>query len=163
MKQYHDLNLAKGKPFKEDKQVLLYNSRLRLIPMKVKSRWLGSFTITQVFSHWAIEITHPKKGMFKVNAHRLKLYHGGDFAMRTKKYFSLGNHHEQNSYTKLVMLNKHIFRGNPRKIFYFAYFGIVLVCFLTIEIIHVFVFICFLCLFSSLGIYYIAWFIVKVW
>ena len=35
--------------------------------------------MTQVFPYGGVEIMHPKKGNFKVNAQRLKPYFGGDF------------------------------------------------------------------------------------
>ena len=58
--------------------MLLYNSRLRLFPGKLKSRWSGPFVVNQVFPHGAVEITHKEKGTFKVNGQKLKLYLGGD-------------------------------------------------------------------------------------
>ena len=59
--------------------MLLFNSRLKLFPRKLKSRWLGPFTVTKVFPHGGVEVTHPEKGTFKVNTQRLKLYLGGMF------------------------------------------------------------------------------------
>ena len=35
--------------------------------------------MVQVFPCGGVEIMHPKKGQFKVNAQRLKLYFGGEF------------------------------------------------------------------------------------
>ena len=54
--------------------MLLYDSRLRLFPGKLKSRWFGPFTITKIFPYGAVEVTHPEKGTFKVNGQRLKPY-----------------------------------------------------------------------------------------
>ena len=67
--------------------MLLFNSRLRLFPRKLKSRWSGPFEITQVLPYRAIEIMHPEKGTFKVNRQRLKQYYGGD--VNTEKAISL--------------------------------------------------------------------------
>ena len=75
-KHLHDSHIRYPKQFKEGDQVLLYNSRLRLFPRKLKSRWSGPFTITKVFPYGTVEVTHPDKGTFKVNGQRLKLYHG---------------------------------------------------------------------------------------
>src|SRR5262249_4023820 len=75
-KKWHDQHIFK-REFKAGDTVLLYNSRLKLFPGKLKSRWSGPFTITGVSPHESIEITHPEKGTFKVNGQRLKLYHGG--------------------------------------------------------------------------------------
>lgn len=65
----------KPKEFFEGDSVLLYNSRLKLFPGKLKSRWLGPFTITKVYPYGAVELYH-KNGNFKVNGHRLKHYLG---------------------------------------------------------------------------------------
>ncbi|XP_073018084.1 uncharacterized protein [Primulina eburnea] len=44
---------------------------------KLRSRWSGPYTITQVFPYRTVEITSDATGAFKVNGHRLKVYHGG--------------------------------------------------------------------------------------
>ena len=58
-------------------QVLLFNSRLRLFPGKLKSRWSGPFVVKTVFPHGAVEIfeSDPNQA-FKVNGQRLKHYYG---------------------------------------------------------------------------------------
>ena len=55
--------------------VLLFNSRLRLFPGKLKSRWSGPFEVTKVFPSGAIEIKDRNSAPFIVNGHRLKQYH----------------------------------------------------------------------------------------
>ena len=77
-KAWHDKHILR-KEFSPGQQVLLFNSRLRLFPGKLKSRWSGPFMITQVFPYGGVEVTHPEKGTFKVNGQRLKPYFGGDF------------------------------------------------------------------------------------
>ena len=67
------------KEFELGQQVLLFNSRLKLFPGKLKSKWLGSFLVVQVFPYGGVEIMHPEKGQFKVNAQRLKPYFGEEF------------------------------------------------------------------------------------
>ena len=69
--------------------MLLYNSRLRRFPGKLKSRWSGQFTVTIIFYYGTVEVTHPKKGTFKVNGHLLKLYFGGDLHDLQRKEFTL--------------------------------------------------------------------------
>ena len=65
------------KEFHPGMLVLLYQSRLRLFPGKLKSRWLGPFRVTHVFPHGAVEIENPRdESKFKVNGHRLKPYLG---------------------------------------------------------------------------------------
>ena len=46
VKAYHDKKLLK-KDFNPDQQVLLFNSRLKLFPGKLKSKWSGPFTIKE--------------------------------------------------------------------------------------------------------------------
>ncbi|XP_021835177.1 uncharacterized protein [Spinacia oleracea] len=76
-KKYHDARLEK-RDFKEGDKVLLYNSRLKLFPGKLKSRWSGPFVVLKVFPHGAIEIWSKETGNFKVNGHKLKQYFEGD-------------------------------------------------------------------------------------
>ncbi|XP_073061966.1 uncharacterized protein [Primulina eburnea] len=54
-KRWHDQNIV-HREFVVGQLVLLYNSRLKLMP---------------------VEITSATTGAFKVNGHRLKVYHGG--------------------------------------------------------------------------------------
>ena len=77
-KDRHDKYTAR-KEFEPGQRVLLFNSRLKLFPGKLKSRWSGSFTVTQVFPYGGAENMHLEKGTFKVNTQRLKRYFGGEF------------------------------------------------------------------------------------
>ena len=78
MKAWHDKNIVR-KEFETGQQVLLFNSRLKLFPGKLKSKWSGSFTIVQVFPYGGVETMHLEKGQLKVIARRLKSYFGGEF------------------------------------------------------------------------------------
>jgi len=77
VKKWHDRKLA-NKTFEPGQLVLLFNSRLKLFPGKLKSRWSGPFKVKTVFPHGAVEIFEddPDK-TFKVNGQRLKHYYGG--------------------------------------------------------------------------------------
>nr|XP_016511782.1 PREDICTED: uncharacterized protein LOC107828907 [Nicotiana tabacum] len=78
-KIWHD-NLIRQKSFQVGDQVLLYNSRLRLFPGKLKSRWTDPCNVTDVTPYGTIEIQQNNGGdKFKVNGHRLKMYFGGHF------------------------------------------------------------------------------------
>ena len=60
-------------------QVLLFNSRLKLFPGKLKSRWSGPFRINQIFPFGAVELEEENTGRrFKVNGQRIKHYFEGD-------------------------------------------------------------------------------------
>ena len=74
-KAVHD-KMIRGKTFTIGQKVLLFNSRLRLFPGKLRSKWVGPFVITNVFVHGAVQIQSLKTGQeFKVNGHRLKPYY----------------------------------------------------------------------------------------
>jgi hypothetical protein len=67
-----------GKNFQLAKKVLLYDSRLKLFPGKLRSRWLGPFIVTNVASHSAVDIQSlDTNKTFKVNGHRLKPFYEG--------------------------------------------------------------------------------------
>lgn len=78
-KRWHD-KLIVPKKFLPGQLVLLYNSRLKLFPGKLKSRWSGPFKVVKVSPHGAVEVEDPQTEFkFTVNGQRLKLYLGEDF------------------------------------------------------------------------------------
>ncbi|GKA79030.1 reverse transcriptase domain-containing protein [Tanacetum coccineum] len=76
-KRIHDSKI-KNRVFNVGDQVLLFNSRLKIFSGKLKSRWSGPFTVTQVFPYGTVELSQNSGPNFKVNGHRLKHYFGGD-------------------------------------------------------------------------------------
>ncbi|GKC48024.1 reverse transcriptase domain-containing protein, partial [Tanacetum coccineum] len=76
-KKLHDSKI-KNRIFKVGDQVLLFNSRLKIFSEKLKSRWSGPFTITEVYPYGIAKLSHADGSNFKVNCHRLKHYYGGD-------------------------------------------------------------------------------------
>ncbi|GKC23691.1 reverse transcriptase domain-containing protein, partial [Tanacetum coccineum] len=77
-KKWHDSRLRGDKDFKVGDKVLLYNSRLKMYPGKLKSKWSGPNIVKTVYLHGAIEITNKDAVSFKVNGQRLKKYYGGN-------------------------------------------------------------------------------------
>ncbi|XP_057739840.1 uncharacterized protein LOC130956924 [Arachis stenosperma] len=76
VKAVHDKNI-KRREFRAGDQGLLYNSRLRLMPDKLRSRWDGPYMVEKIESYGVVHLSHPSSTtFFKVNGHRLKLYHG---------------------------------------------------------------------------------------
>ncbi|CAL2247441.1 unnamed protein product [Prunus armeniaca] len=74
-KAAHD-KMIRSKTFSVGQKVLLFNSRLRLFPGKLRSKWIGPFVVTNVFPYGAVQIQSFKTGHeFKVNGHRLKPYY----------------------------------------------------------------------------------------
>nr|GEX57354.1 reverse transcriptase domain-containing protein [Tanacetum cinerariifolium] len=76
-KKLHDAKI-KNRIFNVGDQVLLFNSRLKILSGKLKSRWTGPFTIDEVYPYKTAKLVHIDGSNFKVNCHRLKHYHGGD-------------------------------------------------------------------------------------
>nr|GEY79584.1 reverse transcriptase domain-containing protein [Tanacetum cinerariifolium] len=76
-KKLHD-DKIKNRIFNVGDQVLLFNSRIKIFSGKLKSRWSGPFTISEIYPYGAAKFIHPDGCNFKVNCHRLKHYHGGD-------------------------------------------------------------------------------------
>ncbi|GJW51645.1 reverse transcriptase domain-containing protein [Tanacetum coccineum] len=76
-KKLHDSKI-KNRIFNVGDQVLLFNSRLKIFSGKLKTRWSGPFTITEVFPYGTAKLSHSDGTNFKVNCHRLKHYFGGD-------------------------------------------------------------------------------------
>ncbi|XP_071923102.1 uncharacterized protein [Coffea arabica] len=89
IKYWHDKHII-PKKFLVGQKVLLFNSRLRLFPGKLKSRWSGPFEVTQVFPYGAVEIKGENGSPFKVNGQRLKPYLAGEKVPKGVNY-SLGN------------------------------------------------------------------------
>ena len=58
--------------------MLLFNSRLRLFPRTLKSRWSGPFKVKQVFPFGAVELWDKNGQVFRVNGQRLKHYFSGE-------------------------------------------------------------------------------------
>ncbi|XP_016199727.1 uncharacterized protein LOC107640740 [Arachis ipaensis] len=76
MKAVHDRNIRR-REFRAGELVLLYNPRLRLMPEKLRSRWEGPYRVEKAEPYGVYHQGHPSSpNMFKVNGHRLKLYHG---------------------------------------------------------------------------------------
>ena len=74
-KMWHDKNL-RTKDLQVGQKVLLFQSRLKLMPGKLKSKWAGPYIITGLRANGAVEISGsiPNSEPFVVNGHRLKIY-----------------------------------------------------------------------------------------
>nr|GEV03909.1 reverse transcriptase domain-containing protein [Tanacetum cinerariifolium] len=68
----------KDRIFNFGDRALLFNSRLKIFSCKLKTRWTGPFTVTQVFLYGTVELSQTDKPNFKVNGHILKHYFGED-------------------------------------------------------------------------------------
>ena len=80
-KAWHDRKIQKRELIPGEK-VLLFNSRLKLFPGKLKSRWSGPFKLIKVYPYGAVDLLDEKTGCeFKVNGQRVKQYWGESLAM----------------------------------------------------------------------------------
>ncbi|XP_049409176.1 uncharacterized protein LOC125872454 [Solanum stenotomum] len=75
MKKWHDTQIVQ-RDFNVGDWVLFYNSRLRLFPGKLKSKWSGPFRVTRVLTNGTIEVEVKEGPPFTVNGQCLKLYLG---------------------------------------------------------------------------------------
>ena len=76
IKKWHDARIRGNKSFEPGDNVLLFNSRLKLFPSKLKSKWSGPFTVKEISPHGAIVLYDKNGGHFMVNGHRVKHYEG---------------------------------------------------------------------------------------
>ncbi|KAI5417479.1 hypothetical protein KIW84_042185 [Lathyrus oleraceus] len=76
-KAWHDKRIVK-KDLNIGDHVLLFNSRLRLFPGKLRLRWTDPFKVSKILRSGAVEIKNETCSPFIVNGQRLKLYEGGD-------------------------------------------------------------------------------------
>nr|GEW07694.1 reverse transcriptase domain-containing protein [Tanacetum cinerariifolium] len=102
-KRLHDTKI-KNHVFNIGDRVLFFNSLLKIFFGKLKSRWSGLFTISQVYPYGTVELSQPDGPNFKVNGHRLKHYFGEDYSWKFKDSYqrilspvfissaSIGNH-----------------------------------------------------------------------
>ncbi|GJU56714.1 reverse transcriptase domain-containing protein [Tanacetum coccineum] len=65
-KKWHDSRLRGDKYFKVGDKVLLYNSRLKMYPGKLKLKWSDPNIVKTVYPHGAIEITDRDGFSFKI-------------------------------------------------------------------------------------------------
>ncbi|KAK6141718.1 hypothetical protein DH2020_024520 [Rehmannia glutinosa] len=65
-KKWHD-QMILWRELLPGQQVLLFNSRLKLFPGKLKSRWSGPFVVERVFPYGAVELRGNDGNSFQVN------------------------------------------------------------------------------------------------
>ncbi|KAJ9567441.1 hypothetical protein OSB04_003407 [Centaurea solstitialis] len=85
-KKWHDAHLKEVKVFKEGDKVLMYQTRFKFSPGKLKSRWIGPYVVLKAYPSGYVDLM-TERGSFKVNGHRLKLYNEND-PVRNGEYFS---------------------------------------------------------------------------
>ncbi|CAM8941057.1 unnamed protein product [Rhodiola kirilowii] len=74
-KKWHDKRIFR-REFKEGDKVLLFNSRLKLFPGKLKSQWSGPFVVYKPYKDRHVKLYNEDGTLFIVNGQRLKHYYG---------------------------------------------------------------------------------------
>ena len=75
-KKWHHQKILR-REFKAKDQVLLFNSKLKLFPRKLKPKWSGPYTVVSSTTFGAVTLRTSNQEEFKVNGQRLKHYFGG--------------------------------------------------------------------------------------
>ncbi|XP_043809742.1 uncharacterized protein LOC122723062 [Manihot esculenta] len=76
-KAFHNESISR-KNFQVRQKVLLFHSRLKIFPGKLRTRWIGLFVVIKTFNHGALQIQSLETSKtFKVNGHRLKPFYKG--------------------------------------------------------------------------------------
>jgi len=81
-KVFHDAKFSR-KEFQLGEKVLLFNSKLRLFPGKLNTRWLGPFQAVKTYPHGAVEIKS-----FAINKIFKVLFNGGDLTRGSMSLFA---------------------------------------------------------------------------
>ncbi|XP_042056207.1 uncharacterized protein LOC121800767 [Salvia splendens] len=74
-KLWHDKNLQ-VKKLQVGQKVLLFQSRLKLMPGKLKSKWIGPYTIVGLRANGAVEIQGSASNSIRilVNGYKVKVF-----------------------------------------------------------------------------------------
>jgi len=76
IKSLHDQMITRKEFHVGDK--VFYHSRLKVFPGKLRSYWIGTFVVSNVFSYGAVEITSLEiNKVLRVNGHRFKHFYEG--------------------------------------------------------------------------------------
>ncbi len=84
-KKRHD-EIIRNRTFSNGDRVLLFNSRMRLFPGKLKSRWSGPFIVKRVYDDGHVELANSKGEVFRSNAHLIKKYYGSAQVLSSESF-----------------------------------------------------------------------------
>nr|GEU84554.1 hypothetical protein [Tanacetum cinerariifolium] len=73
-KRWHDKQIKTPTKYEKGDKVLIFNSRLRLFPGKLKSRWYGPVSVSRDMKNGAIELYDENGNKFIINKQRVKPY-----------------------------------------------------------------------------------------
>ncbi|GJT50171.1 reverse transcriptase domain-containing protein [Tanacetum coccineum] len=123
-KRWHDKRIQMQTNYEKRDKVLLFNSRLRLFPGKLKSRWYGPSTVSKDMKNGAIELYDEDGNEFNVNKQRVKPYKKDSLVVDKDDDITLENKEGVTSRrvisglaTRLINKEKRFLEGNPILIF----------------------------------------------
>ncbi|GJT63907.1 putative nucleotidyltransferase, ribonuclease H [Tanacetum coccineum] len=61
-KRWHDSKII-DKEFQEGEEVLVFNSRLKLFPRKLRTKWYGPYTVSKVYPYGTVEVLGNKSSI----------------------------------------------------------------------------------------------------
>ncbi|GKC26767.1 reverse transcriptase domain-containing protein [Tanacetum coccineum] len=70
-KRWHDSKIM-DKEFQEREEVLVFNSRLKLFPGKLRTRWYGPYTVSKVYPYGTVEVLGKNEVRFKKKCEECK-------------------------------------------------------------------------------------------
>ena len=73
LKKWHDTHI-RNKSLVPGQKVWLYDSRLKLFPGKLRTKWKGPFWLTRIHDNGAVDLFDDKENTFTVNGQRVKPY-----------------------------------------------------------------------------------------
>ncbi|GKB01905.1 reverse transcriptase domain-containing protein [Tanacetum coccineum] len=88
-KMWYDSRIRGDKDFKAEDKVLLFNSRFKMHPGKLKSKWYSPNVVKTLHPYGTVEIIDKNGISFKVNGHRLKKHHDGHINAEEKDVVEL--------------------------------------------------------------------------
>nr|GEZ39181.1 reverse transcriptase domain-containing protein [Tanacetum cinerariifolium] len=84
-KKLHD-DKIKNRIFNVGDQVLLFNSRLKILSGKLKSRWSGPFTFAEIYPYGTAKLIHPDGCNFMEETHHRWRFQTFILSLRTTEY-----------------------------------------------------------------------------
>ena len=117
-KRWHDKDLLRTE-FAEGDKVLIFNSKLKLFPGKLRSRWSRPVIVTLITPYGVIGVQEENGHEFEVNNQRLKHYFGEQIAKETLTTLPYKLHFIKRSavscsFVELSTLNIALLRRQPK-------------------------------------------------
>lgn len=77
--------------FNKGDTVIFYNSKMHLVPEKLKFQWSRPFRVIEVHANGVVKVEKHKGYKFKINGQRLKKYYGEPLDVRVVHGIDISN------------------------------------------------------------------------